>query len=217
MSPRGAAGRSANALRPIGLVVEGDAEFAAFPLLHKNKLVTGCPPLKAVNLGGVGADTKPVGIARLVVKKVIAYQVAGCARVVVCIDREHRDLCAPQLAIQVMGALKTELQQKGRSADDVHVVVADRAFEAWLLADARGLHTRRVFKRAPGFHSFEGQLGERRLLGVVELTNLLGRTYSKTKDGPQLFSRLDFAAARAHSRGGHGSKSLDKFLRTLGL
>jgi hypothetical protein len=186
-------------------------------MLHKNKLVAGCPPMKAVNLGGVGAGTKPVGIARLVVKKVIAHQAAGCAQVVVCIDREDRELCAPRLATEILGALKTELQQKGRCADNVHVVVADRAFEAWLLADARGLHTRRVFKRAPGFHSFEGQLGERRLMGVVELTNLLGRAYSKTKDGPQLFSKLDFAAARAHARGGYGSKSLDKFLRTLGL
>jgi hypothetical protein len=201
----------------IGLIVEGDAEFAAFPLLHKKKLVAGCPPLKPINLGGVGADRKPEGVAKLLAPKVIQHQVAGRNQVVICIDREQRTLCTPGFASAVTEALRVELQKRGRPSTDVHVVIADRAFEAWLLADAKGLHQRKVFKRPPPFYSFEGQLGERQLKGVVELTTLLGRPYSKTKDGPDIFTKLNFSTARTHVKGASGSKSLDKFLRTLGV
>lgn len=209
--------RRADVQPTVGLIVEGDAEFAAFPLLHKKKLVPGCPPLKTINLGGVGSDRKPEGIAKLIAPKVIQHQAAGLTQVLICIDREQRTLCAPGFASAVMEALRVELQRRGKPWNDVHVVIADRTFEAWLLADAKGLYQRKVFKRAPHFHSFEGQLGERQLKGVVELTTLLGRSYSKTRDGPDLFTKLDFATARTHAKGASGSKSLDKFLRTLGV
>ena len=71
--------RRAEVQPTIGLIVEGDAEFAAFPLLHKMKLVAGCPPLKPINLGGVGADRKPEGVAKLVAPKVI-QQIRKCRR-----------------------------------------------------------------------------------------------------------------------------------------
>jgi hypothetical protein len=209
--------RRAEVQPTIGLIVEGDAEFAAFPFLHKKKLVAGCPPLKPINLGGVGAERKPEGVAKLLAPKVIQHQAAGRTKVVICIDREHRTLCAPGFATAVTEALRAELQRRGKPSTDVHVVIANRAFEAWLLADAKGLHQRKALKRAPNFHSFEGQLGERQLKGAVELATLLGRPYSKTKDGPDLFTKLDFMTARTHAKGASGSKSLDKFLRTLGV
>jgi len=92
-----------------------------------------------------------------------------------------------------------------------------RGSDCHTLTDAKGLHQRKAFKRAPHFKSFEGQLGERQQKGAVELTTLLGRTYSKTKDGPALFKQLDFTVARKHASGGSGSRSLDEFLRTLGI
>lgn len=204
-------------LPTVGLVVEGDAEFAALPLLHRKKLLRGCPPIRAVNLGGVGSDRKPVGIATRVAPKVIQLHLAGCARIVVCFDREQRAECAPGLAQAVARELRAKLAAQGKSIPDVHVVIADRAFEAWLLADAAGLHARGALRHRPTFHSFEGQLGAQEKKGVVELSRLLGREYSKTQDGPALFERLSFPEARAHRNGGRGSRSLDKLLRTLGL
>ncbi len=67
----------------------------------------------------------------------------------------------------------------------------------------------------PKFHSFEGKLGKQQRKGEVELSELLGREYSKTGDGPKLFEKLDFTAARDHDN--HGSVSLDSFLRLLGV
>jgi len=207
--------RHSNPEATIGLIVEGDAEFKALPRLHK--LLPGCPPLKAINLGGIGAECAPEGVARRVVPKVIAHQAAGRIRIILCIDRENRQRCAPGFASDVSQALTRELKQKGRPSTGVHVVIMDRAFEAWILADARGLHARRKFKSAPPFHCFEGELGAQQRLGVVEMERLLGRPYSKTSDGPELFSALRFPEARAHQNHGHGSRSLDKFLRTLGV
>jgi len=93
----------------------------------------------------------------------------------------------------------------------------DRTFEAAVLADATGLHSRGVFKRAPTFRSFEGSLGKNNRKGVDDLTDLLGRPYNKTKDGPRLFEQLNFTVARDHSAGARGSRSLDKLLRSLGI
>ena len=173
--------------------------------------------MKAVNLHGVGSDRAPIGIALMLVPKVIEHQVAGRTKVIICIDREQRSACAGELAQAIAAALSKQLVQKGRSSSDVHVVVADRTFEAWLLADADGLHCRSVFKTAPTFHCFEGRMGEESKKGVVELSRLLERPYSKTSDGPQLFAKLDWDAARSHGSGKRGSRSLDKLLRTLGI
>lgn len=209
--------RRPGVLPTVGIIVEGDAEFAALPLLHRKKLLPGCPPLKAVNLGGVGSDRKPIGIAKRVAPKVIQLHLARCERIVVCFDREQRPECAPGLAQAVARELDAELAARGKQIPGVHVVIADRAFEAWLLADAVGLHQRGSFKHSPTFHTFEGHLGAQGRKGVVELTRLLGREYSKTKDGPALFEKLCFSDARAHHPGARGSRSLDKLLRTLGV
>ncbi len=148
---------------------------------------------------------------------VVQHQVAGRDTVVVCIDREQRSACAPELASAVREALVQELIKQGRAGDGVHVVIADRAFEAWILADAKGLHQRGVFRQRPAFNSFEGQLGAGGKKGVVELVRLLGRSYRKTVDGPRLFTLLDFRLARRHKPGDGGSRSLDKFLRAVGI
>jgi hypothetical protein len=199
----------------IGLIVEGDAEYEALPLLHRRGLLPGCPPIKPTNLHGVGSDREPIGVAKLIIPKVIQHQIAGRNRVIVCIDREQRQRCAPGFASDVAAALATELKKLGRTATGVQVVIADRAFEAWLLADSIGLYKRGVFKVAPTFNNFEGKLGIEQKKGVLELERLLGRPYSKTVDGPALFAKLNLTDARNHRGGMNGSKSLDKLLRSL--
>lgn len=202
-------------LKTAGIIVEGDAEYAASPLLHTKKLLPGCPPLRVTNLGGVGSHLEPIGIAKRVLPKVIQHQVQAHTPILICIDREQRTTSAMKLATQVLQELTTLLTKERRSSSEVGVAIADRAFEAWLLADARGLHRKKMFVRGPAFHSFEGAMGKQQKKGVVELGELLGREYRKTGDGPRLFEKLDFVAARDH--GGHGSVSLDSFLRMLGV
>lgn len=196
-----------------GLIVEGDTEFAALPRLATKRLVANCPPIQATNLGGVGSDVPPVGIAKRVVQKVRQHRAANRCPVIICIDRESRAESAFAFAAAILERLREEL---GDSADDVCVCIADRTFEAWLLADARGLHKRGALKRAPKFFCFEGELGKRGKKGVIELGELLGREYSKTIDGPALFEQLNFAVARRCRAQEHGSRSLHNFLQALG-
>lgn len=217
MSARGkAAGRKGKRQRrTVGLVVEGETEFRALPVLMK---LPGCPALKPINLGGVGGDVTAAGVARRARPQVVTHIVAGRKTVVVCIDREKREACAGEFAQAVARALEGELESAGGAARwgeyQVSVVVADRSFEAWLLADARGLHQRKVFRQAPKFHGFEGARGKQGRLGVVEIGELWGRAYDKAGDGRELFDKVSFKQARVP---GEGSRSLDKLLRTLGI
>lgn len=208
--------RREGVLPTIGVLVEGETEYRALPLLRQ--LIATCPPLKQINLHGVGSDRKPIGIAKLVAPKVIELHAGGCERVVVCFDREQRADSAPTLARDVTAALAAELAKRGKAGPpNLHVVIADRAFEAWLLAGADELHAKGLFKSLPTFACFEGQLGAEGKKGTVELTRLLGREYGKTKDGPTLFGSLDIVATRTHAPGARGSRSFDKLLRSIGV
>lgn len=196
-----------------GLIVEGDTEYSALPRLATKHLLAGCPPLKAINLGGIGSDVEPIGIAKQLRWKVLQHRAAGRTPIVVCIDREDRDMSAATLA----HAIWHEIECLKVPLDGVFVAVMDRTFEAWLLADARGLHAGGQFTRFPKFHSFEGAMGKRRRKGLIELSELLGRPYAKTVDGPALFEKINFAKARRHGPNDHGSRSLDAFLTSLGI
>src|SRR5262245_53507690 len=70
-------------------------------------------------------------------------------------------------------ALRRELSARSRSSDGVTIVVADRSFEAWILAGSEGLYAR-GFLVASYRGSFEGELGERSQKGAVELGRLCG-------------------------------------------
>jgi hypothetical protein len=167
--------------------------------------------MKPFNLGGIGEDVTAIGIAKQVLKPAKAYLDSG-RKVVVCVDRENRDDCPGDFASAILAALKAQLKKKGYENADVHVVIANRSFEAWILADASGMHDRGVFKVRPSSRCFEGRPGER-----GNLAKFLGGDYEKTRDGPRLFAKLDFAEARKYRNGNLGSKSLDKLLRTLGV
>jgi hypothetical protein len=194
----------------IGLVVEGDTEFYALPKL--SRLVVGCPGLQATNLRGLGSHLSATAIAKRALPMVRQHFAAHRSAVVICLDREDREERAEALASEISRYVREEIHQ-----GPVHVVVADRAFEAWLLADAIGLFKAREFIYEPKFGCFEGCLGRGRRKGAAELDHLLGRAYVKTKDGPHLFEKVKFERARDFGPGKRGSRSLDKLLRTLGV
>jgi hypothetical protein len=160
----------------VGLVVEGDTEYEALPLLYREGLVSSCPPLKASNVGGVGSH------------------------------REQRPDCPGALAQAVQAALHQELARKGKPCSNVSVVVSDRAFEAWILADAKGLHAKGAFSRAPSFASFEGKMGRENKKGVVDVGS---ENSSRSLSGnscrsPKEESSSGNTAARGKKRPGRG-------------
>lgn len=200
----------------VGMVVEGETEYYALPLLHRGKnAIRGCPAIRTTNLGGIGSDLTPAGIAKKAAPWIKTHLIAGRRPVILCLDREQRPECAGLFAQAILVALRAQVSREW--AADVHVVIADRTFEAWLLADMHGMAKRLRRKWPAKFPRFEGSMGEEGKKGKVELTRLLGHPYGKTVDGPRLFETLDYSTARAWKHGKRGSRSFDKLLRTLGV
>lgn len=213
----GARARRSGVQPTVGMIVEGDAEFATFPRLHKEVADSRWPPIKAINLGGVGSHLEPQGIAARIVPKIIQLHAGNVHRVVVCFDREQRDQCVVEFANAVTAATRAKLAEKGRSDLQFAVVIADRCFEAWLLAGAASLTANGTFKSLPTTVCFEGSMGERQRKGVLELSKALGRDYRKTTDGPKLFLEMDHATSADHGPGKRGSRSLRKLHKELGV
>ena len=86
-----------------------------------------------------------------------------------CFDREQRPEGPSTLAESVTKALAVELTVKGQSMQGVHIVVMNRAFEAWLLAGWPALRKAKKFVKDPKWMCFEGELGKEAKKGVVEL------------------------------------------------
>jgi hypothetical protein len=137
-------------------------------------------------------------------------------RLIVCLDREGRAESAAEVAESIRLALDREFAVRGESPEiPLDVVVADRAFEAWLLADINGLRAAKR-RRALRHRCYEGW-SERGDYGARVLRKALDR-YEKTDDGPRYFEMIDLEKARqdCHSGRGWGSASLDHFLEALG-
>ena len=197
------------------MIVEGHTEFYSFPKLYNNQMIEGCPPLKIVNLGGVGGEVSAGGISKRVAPKVLAHIAAERTKIVVCVDREKRSEPPGCFASDIQNRIQEIVSRKVAVRFELHVVVLNRSFEAILLADAQGLYERKHFKKRPHFHRFEGELGKGGQLGLIELRELLKREYQKTSDGPRLFEWIEVAEARKCGPGDRGSKSFDKLIRML--
>lgn len=204
----------------VGLVVEGQCERDAFR--HLSRLVDPCPPFdRPAVVGGIGETASPRQIAERVAPAVAFLQYDN-SRVIVCIDRESREASADALAAEVEVALRSELPRCGGTLrTPVVVVVADRAFEAWLLADIQNLASLHR-KAPPPARCYEGYMrvrGAGRGFGYHYGDDLLERTfgrYRKTREGPSLFSELSVRDAReVCGNRAFGSASLDRFLRIL--
>lgn len=205
--------------RSIGLVVEGRTEGLAFRKLPG--LLPGCPPVdRPAVVDGIG-DVSAANVAKRVVREV-AFLQPDNYKVIVCIDLECRPTTAADFARDVAAALAAALPLAGgRPGYPVEVVVADRAFEAWLLADIECLATAGL---RPPRKYYEGHMrvkeGGRKIgyhYGDDLIRKFVGK-YEKTRDGPELFAKVNFAHARVPcDQGSRGSKSLAVFLNALGV
>ena len=211
--------RRAGRSERVAVIVEGACEREAFRRLPSR--LPGIPPLDLAaatrsNLRGVGGTAPVAAIARKVVPRAILLAPDN-ARILVCLDREDRVETPGAFARAVARAISAELAAREKVLGiPLDVVVVDRAFEAWLLADIASLC---IAKRrpVPRRRCYEGYLRGRDV-GSRVLARTLG-SYGKTSDGPDLFARLDFAQARRDCTSGRGwgSKSLDYFLGLLGV
>lgn len=195
----------------VGLVVEGQADYGAVPLLlGRAGVAAGLP----IVFRGQGLECP---ISTLVQKKLLsptrAQLVRGHSKVLVIIDRETRTDCPPGLA----RAVEAELVRQLRAAygyprrPPVSVVCPDRTLENWLIADPEGIGThvymekdirRRVGSNADG----------RDAVAIVQWA-YGSRRYHKARDAPALAARVRVERADVRQR----SRSLRKLLREAGV
>jgi len=191
----------------VGIIVDGQGEVQALPLLLVR---IGSPH---TILQPVLSDVQPLAplaqIALRVAKRVRLLHAKGAERIVLLLDRESRNGCPGALA----SALSVLIADRaGLPADVILVVIKDRTFENWLIADPDALRScSGLFEPS---HRFERHIAPDRAdhveaLGLLKAWTAKGQSYHKIKAACAICSRLAPLTAAANSR------SFRRFLRTI--
>lgn len=188
----------------IGIVVDGDSEFGALPALYESlRSATGHTFLNPIKAPLQPMAPYPV-IARAARKSVEQLMQRGADRILVLVDRETRHECPPLLA--------QSIQVEVIAGADVFVVVKDRTFENWLIADLSALRS----QNAKYNISVTTERAVRNKADTVDALPLLkrclrpGMTYHKVQDARRIMDRADIAEIARHSR------SFRRFLASSG-
>lgn len=189
----------------IGVIVDGKAEPEAL-LRLRGKVHASGPFLKPLYV-----DLQPMAPPGLVAKRarrnIDTLRARGAQRIVLLIDREERQECAPELAARIAEALG----RRGESG--VTVVVKDRALENWLVADPDCFAALSARFHPP--KSFARRVSPNKADSVRDAAFLLNRIavrrpYHKRHDPARILAALDVTAAAKNSR------SFRRFLRAMG-
>ena len=196
----------------LGLVLEGEAEYGAVPVLLK---AAGAAAAGRAVFRGQGVHCS---IETLVRSKLLSYTRAqilrGHSKVLVVIDREKRNDCPGQFAQRVQGELIAQLQAKYgyQGNPPVSVICADRSLENWLVTDPVGVRkhayvqrdiSKRVGSNADGLDA----------LSLIQWAYGPKRYYHRSRDAAHLAARVRVRRQEVRQR----SKSLDKLLREAGV
>jgi hypothetical protein len=192
----------------IGIIVDGEAEYRSFPELF-GKLKEN----PAVLLSPLKADIQPYAsvfqIASCVRSRVAILSGRGAERIVVVLDRETRDECPGEIARALASALQTVCDES--ATIELRVVVKDRMYENWLIADTDSLTRQRArFSLADGVVR---QIRRDKADGLDALEVLKGAVrrgqYEKVVDSIRIMSKADPLAIATNSR------SFRRFLRLI--
>ena len=189
----------------IGIITDGQGEPAALDKLRPklDSTATVLRPLYA----DMQPKAAPGQIARKAVSRVRILENKGVDRIIVIIDREDHADCAPDIATRIEGAFR-KLGHRG-----IQVVVKDRTFENWLIADPGAIKKLRARfspkkpldkmvspNKADSVHNAEATLN----------TRTIKKPYHKRNDPPDIMGKMDVSAAAMNSR------SFRRFLHLLG-
>jgi len=194
-----------------GVIGEGETEYNCVPSMIAT---LGHTVAGVHNLGGVGPDYP---WDRVFTDKIYPY-VRGFAvkrpenrpdRVLIVLDRESREDCCGNLASAAEELLSQSLA-KDNLTISLSVVLANRQFECWLLANIHVLDKSRIMKR-PISELLNGGTDERNVLRIITSNLVRGETWDKPRYGKQLAQRLDLQDASVLAN----SRSLRKFVKEV--
>jgi hypothetical protein len=189
----------------LGLVVDGESEFKSLPLLYP-ALSSGCGAQILTPILAKMMPTAPVPvIARACTQAIRQLDGRRADKIIVLLDHESQDRCPPQLAAD----LQLVLAAVANAAVDV--VIKDRMFENWLVADCNALASQRArFEMTPARRR-RVQDNKADAIDALRLIKemCIGPQYHKVQDSARILSQADPMTIATHSR------SFRRFLRAL--
>lgn len=179
----------------VGIIADGQAEAQALAFLVSRMVRSGRVVLKPVY-----ADMQPYApfpqIVRAAESRIGLLSQRGADRYVVLLDREQNQDCPGAYAARV----KAEFKRMGHL--NVEVVLKNRAFENWLVADLRSVakaQPRRVKLRDRIVQRIE-QSGADSVNAIAVLNGCISEGYSKRSDAIAICKSIDPSTAEKFSR-----------------
>lgn len=195
----------------IGVIVDGMAEYRSL-----GSIIEKISASSRIIQQPIYCDIQPYSttgiIVRTVLKRLPILLNKGANRVVVLVDLENRRECPGDFALEIKRNILEELEVQGKSIQ-IDVVIKNRKYENWLIADLRTL---RSFRRR-----FRIGIGIQRAISPnkadnVDAEKLLkqsvipSQTFHKVRDAKTIMGRANPHRIAANSR------SFRRFLRVVG-
>jgi len=189
----------------IGVIADGQAEVAALKELFRRfniEKVTICDPLYA----DMQPHSTPKQILKAAEGRLAILNGRGCNKIVVLIDRETRQDCPGNMAQSIASAFHANGHQH------VNVVVKDRAFENWLVADMVSLQATaaRKYDIRQGLIDRIRNSGADNMSAINLLDNCVRGGYSKRRDAIEICKVVDPIEVARNSR------SFRRLMRVMG-
>jgi uncharacterized protein DUF4276 len=193
----------------IGVLVDGDAEFAGLPVLFPR---LGSPhqilrPLRC----DIQPFSTPALMALVASKKFPILLNRGVDRIILLIDKETRPECTGELARAIEQEARARLAEMSPDVS-LQVVLKVSMLENWLIADPASLY------ELPGLVASPERIAKQVANGRADAVDALGllkscwgkRAFKKPECAVEIFRKLDPVRAAENSR------SFRKLLKTLG-
>ena len=189
----------------IGVIADGVAEVVALKELFRRiniDRVSVCDPLYA--------DMQPHSTAGQIFKaaegRLAILNGRGCNKIIILIDREDRQDCPGEMA----GSIASAFHFNGHK--NVVVVVKNRAFENWLVADMSALRATaaRKYEIREGLIDRIRNSGADNVSAINLLENCVRGGYSKRRDAIEICKIVDPTVVAENSR------SFRRLMRVMG-
>lgn len=181
----------------VAFITEGVSEFKSLPSLYAQlRLLSGnvfLSPLKV----NVSPDAPPRVIARECRSRLLIAQAKGADLAVILLDREAQEACSGLIADQIESAA-TRLC----STVKLRVVLKDRMFENWLIADLNALRAQpqRFEVSNATVRRVQPNKADRCDAQRILAHCTKGDRYDKVRDSQAICANIDIEVAARHSR-----------------
>lgn len=188
----------------IGIIVDGSEEQSTFGIVVSKIQIEGIHIVKPL-YASIAPKATPLQIAKAAESRIKILHATGVQKIIVSIDLEDLNECPGSRAKNLEEAF-SKLGYK-----NISVVIKNRKFENWIIADIDNLKGHKLFNVS---NSMEGRLKNCDSIqdAVKELNKMKGVNgyYHKTKDGNSLAKSINPLNIAANSR------SFRRFMKLIG-